>query len=205
MTDRLGELALAPGMTIDHVIEWRPRVWGPAVASALSAGMPLEGKRVLELGPRSGRISALLAFNGARVLGAELPGTDMTGAQAEVARWGVDDRVEFTHYSGDPSDLPDGPFDLVVSKSVLVVVPELPKFFEAISDRLGDGGSLVCAENRRGGAVMKSLRRLKGHHWAESDRFSGVGSEFMAALDSSFTEVDVLYRNPMVCAIRAHN
>ncbi|MHB1138770.1 MAG: class I SAM-dependent methyltransferase [Microthrixaceae bacterium] len=196
MTAEFGGLRLPAGVTGEYFVEWRPRFWGPVVAAALESAGPLDGRRVLELGPRSGRISSLLAYNGAHVVGAELDRTDLSPARAEAARWGVTDRVELLTYSGLP-------FDVVVSKSVLVVVPELPDFFAALAARLSPDGCLVCAENRRGGLPMRTVRRLAGHQWVDQDHFSGVGPEFISAMSTAFGSVDVLRQNPLACALRA--
>lgn len=203
MRDELGGLRVPPGSEPDYFVEWRPRQWGPVVGVGLGALGPLQGKRVLELGPRSGRMASLLAFNGAEVLGADLEGTDLSDAAAETERWGVSDRVQLVTYSGKPEDLPLGPFDAVFSKSVLVVVPNLDKFFAALADRLVPGGKLVCVENQRGGQIMRLVRKARGHHWADRDEFSGVGPEFMASLRQSFPGARVIRSTPLVCAIEA--
>jgi SAM-dependent methyltransferase len=148
-------------------------------------------------------MASLLAYNGAEVLGADLEGTDLSSASKEADRWGVADRVNLITYSGRPEDLPSGPFDAVFSKSVLVVVPNLDKFFGALADRLVPGGMLVCVENQRGGVAMKVLRKLRGHDWAERDEFSGVGPEFLASLRQSFPDARVIRSSPLVCAIAA--
>jgi SAM-dependent methyltransferase len=193
-------LAQAP-----YFVDWRPWLWVPAVRWLLGDPARFRGKRVLDVGSRTGRMACLFGLLGAEVLGVDLEGVSLDRARQEAARWGVSDRVRFLNYSGDPGALPEGDFDFVFTKSVLVLVGELEKFFAALVPKMSAGGELLAAENLAGGRLMHFVRRLVVHRHRTNflERFHGVDNAFLAALGRSFEVVRQRRFFGLVVALRA--
>jgi SAM-dependent methyltransferase len=104
---------------------------------AIAAGRP---RRVLEVGPGPGELSARIAAE----LGAQVVAVDVSERMVELARErGVDARV------GDVQALPfeDGSFDLVVAAWMLYHVPDLDLGLAEIVRVLEPGGRLVAVTN----------------------------------------------------------
>jgi SAM-dependent methyltransferase len=104
---------------------------------AIAAGRP---RRVLEVGPGPGELSARIAAE----LAAEVVAVDVSERMVELARArGVDARV------GDVQALPfeDGSFDLVVAAWMLYHVPDLDLGLAEIVRVLEPGGRLVAVTN----------------------------------------------------------
>jgi len=126
---------------------WRRRVWTPPAIDLFFPITRFAGKRVLELGMGAGRISCLLAAVGAEVTGVEIAHTE--AARAEARRWGCQSRARFVATGGDYDRVPDGPYDVVVTKS-MIGFSDLCRFDEllaCIRDRLAPGGAGLFLEN----------------------------------------------------------
>jgi SAM-dependent methyltransferase len=189
---------------LPYFVHWRPRLWGPAVRWLLGDAARFRGKRVLEIGSRTGRMACLFGLLGAEVLGVDLPGVSLDGARREAERWGVGDRVRFLNYDGDPATLPEGKFDFVFTKSVLVLIPDRERFLPALAARMRESGELLAAENVAGGPVLNFLRRAVIHRGREFvKRSHGVDPAFLAAVDSAFDLVEHRSFFWLVTAIRA--
>jgi SAM-dependent methyltransferase len=189
---------------LPYFLEWRPWLWGPAVRWLLGDGTQFRGKRVLEPGCRSGRMTCLFGLLGAEVLGVDLPDVPLDGARREAERWGVSDRVRFLNYRGDPGTLPEGEFDFVFTKSVFVQVREREAFLTALASRLTAGGELLAAENVAMGPVLNYLRRAVIHRGREFvKRSHGVDPAFLAAVRGAFDRVEYRSFFWLVTAIRA--
>ena len=87
---------------LPYFVEWRPRLWVPAVRWLLGDPARFQGKKVLEMGCGSGRMSCLFGWLGAQVLGVDLPGVSLEQARREAERLGVGERVRFLNCSADP-------------------------------------------------------------------------------------------------------
>jgi 2-polyprenyl-3-methyl-5-hydroxy-6-metoxy-1,4-benzoquinol methylase len=207
-TALLDELACDnPLDRLHYFVDWRPRLWAPAVRWLLGDPERFRGKRVLEVGARTGRMSSLFGLLGAEVLGVDLPGVCLKGARREAESAGVGDRVRFLNYSGDPDALPEGDFDFVFSKSVMVMLPDLRAFLMALSSRMKPDGEMLIAENLEGGLLMQLVRRLFVHRRREKsflENFHGVDAAFVATVGSvmEISEQKNFFR--LVAAIRAH-
>jgi protein-L-isoaspartate O-methyltransferase len=112
-------VALPDGQRVDlaYFVEWRPYLWQRPVARAFEYLGDLRGRRVLEIGGRSGRMSSLMALMGAHVTMLERGPVDQ--AIEEVHRWGVEDRVRLFHTSGEFDAVAGQRFDVLFTKSVL--------------------------------------------------------------------------------------
>jgi SAM-dependent methyltransferase len=191
---------------LPHFVDWRPRLWAPPVRWLLGDPARFRGRRVLEVGCRTGRMSCLFGLLGAEVLGVDLPDVSLEAARQEAADAGVGDRVRFLHYNGDPAVLAEGDFDFVFTKSVLVMIPNLRPFLAALAPKLKAGGELLAAENLAGGRTMQLLRRLIVHRRRGPSflqRFHGVDAPFVAALRESFDIVEQRNFFWLVAALRA--
>jgi SAM-dependent methyltransferase len=193
-------LALLP-----YFVDWRPRLWGPAVRWLIDDPKRFQGKRVLDVGSRTGRMACMFGLLGAQVVGVDLPDVSLDGARREAARWGVEDRVRFVNYSGDPAALPEGDFDFAFTKSVLVMIPTLDNFLAGLVQTLRPQGELLAAENLAGGRLLNFIRRAFVHRRRTNffERFHGVDKQFLVTLSRKFEIVDSKRYYWLVTALRA--
>jgi SAM-dependent methyltransferase len=150
--------AIDPLSRLGYFAEWGGRAWETKLRAALDfIGPDLSGKRVLELGPRHGRVSSLLAL-----LGASVTCLDVQDVRSEVmleaGLWGVQERVEVMTYEGDPDVVENDTFDVVFTKSVLVLIADLVPFLETLSKKVKPGGKFAFIENVQGGPAVRLLR-----------------------------------------------
>lgn len=195
--------ALVPldALRLDYFVEWRQWAWTPAVRWALEPLGRLAGARVLELGPNRGRMSCYLALCGAHVTALELEGASTHDAEREIASWKLEHQVELRTYDGAAASLPPGPFDVVFTKSVLVLLgPGRARFLSELATRLSPGGKLVALENASGGAVHRMARRRLHPNW---DHNYGVDSAFIRDVECAFPVVETRTFRSVVTAIRA--
>ena len=132
-------------------MEWGGPPWEEMVEAALQEIGDLTDLRVLEIGSRSGRMATLFAMRGATVVGIDIARDFEEAATAEASHRGVADRVRFLVDDGRLSSVYGEQFDVVFTKSVLVVIPDRPEYLQRIWDVLRPGGRLVAIENGRGG------------------------------------------------------
>jgi SAM-dependent methyltransferase len=126
---------------------------------------PWNGLNVLEIGSRSGRFAQLFADLGAHVLGVDIPKTDSSQSHARAATYQGPGNLRFEHYSGAMSDLPIGPWNVIITKSVLVVLDQKDAI-ETFSRLLSPGGHYVALENLR---LPGLLNRLRTYSYASVD------------------------------------
>jgi len=157
--------------------EWGGQAWASLLEHALSKFGALQGKRVLELGFRSGKMTCLFALLGAEVTGIETDAAAVPAASAEVARLGVGAKVSLVHYDGDLAHcmaLENRQFDLVFSKSVLVLLREaLPQQLKCMEGLLAPGGRFIFLENAHGGMFIALIRWLR-YLWNRQLQPSGI-------------------------------
>jgi SAM-dependent methyltransferase len=148
---------------LSYFVEWGGRGWQELVGVALQfLGPRLDGRRILEIGPRRGRMSCLFALLGGHVTGVDLCADFVRIAQAEAVKWGVEDHTTFLRYDGNLDCFPDRTFDVVFTKSVLVTVPNLDAFLGKIAAKLRPGGQVVFLENGRGNVLLDAVRFCRG-------------------------------------------
>lgn len=147
---------------LDYFTEWGGRSWERLVRIGLVdyLGGNLEGKRVLEIGARYGKMSCLFGLLGAHVTGVDIHQEHIEAARAEARQLGVDSRVEFFKTEGNLEGI-SGAFDIVFTKSVLVLVPDLKGLLISADFLLNVGGRVVFIENGRGGPLLRLVRRFK--------------------------------------------
>jgi SAM-dependent methyltransferase len=189
---------------LSYFVEWRPALWAPAVNWLIGDPMRFAGKRVLDLGCRYGRMSCLFGLLDATVTGVELEGVSLARAWREVDHWNLRGQVQFFNYDGHPLNIPGRDYDFILTKSVLVVVPNLDRFLFALSHKLRADGELMMAENLAGGAFLNFLRRVITHRRFQGleDRFHGVDADFLAMLSQTFDIIGFKTFYGIVSAIR---
>lgn len=164
MTD---DVPTTPTQPLSYFVEWGGRAWVGLVRRGLDTylGRRLDGLRALEIGARSGRMSSLIALRGADVLGVDINPDFVSAAEAEARRWGVEGRVQFAVDDGELGSVPDASIDVVFTKSVLVVVPELEAYLCRLAAKMRPGGRLVFVENGRGNLLLHAARRWRHRQW----------------------------------------
>lgn len=188
-------------LNLEYFVEWRQWAWTPAVKHAISEMGALEGLRILELGPNHGRMSCLFGLLGATVTTCDIDPNKVSSTQDEINRWRLAESVQALLYSGEPDELPLGPFDVVFTKSVLVALDsQRSHMISAASDRLRPGGKLIALENYRGGKLHRLIRKRLHPGWSNN---YGVDDSFINAFYSSFSGVHTRRFFSTVAAITA--
>ena len=156
-----------PIENLGYFMEWGAKTWQHLMTHAFEhfLGTDLQGQQVLEIGTRYGKMACLFALLGGKVMGIDLSNQALSVAQREATRWNVDKDVVFIQGGRNLSIVKDNSFDVVFSKSVLVVVPDLARFLEEINAKLKPGGKVVFLENTKGPWFMDILRTWRHGKW----------------------------------------
>jgi ubiquinone/menaquinone biosynthesis C-methylase UbiE len=157
---------------LSYFVEWGHHGWTKLLSIALRSflGTDLHGQRILEIGPRHGRMSCLFALLGAEVWAVDRNSQYLAAAMAEARKWQVQDRIHFMYLDeGDLSRFKDGFFDIAFTKSVLVVIPDLQMLLEQVSSKIKNGGKVVFLENADGRFLFR-LARLAKYRSSERSR-----------------------------------
>lgn len=154
---------------LGYFMEWGAQPWQDLTRHAIHSCVGEENivnKEVLEIGARYGKISSLFALLGARVTGIDINRECLVTAEKEAAKHGVGDRVKFLAYDGNLDIFPDESFDLIFTKSVLVLVPELDAFLITLNKKLKRGGKVIFIENGYGNMLIHFLRKFRHTTWS---------------------------------------
>ncbi len=146
---------------INYFAEWRPQLWRRPLVHVLDSFGDLRGKRVLEIGGRSGRLTSLLAMMGAEVTMIETG--KLEEARRETAKWGVQDQVHLIRSKGGFDELKGAKFDVICTKSVLWSIANLDGFLQVLESHLDEGGKVGFIENNLGGNLIRWFRRVIVH------------------------------------------
>ncbi|MDZ4823722.1 MAG: class I SAM-dependent methyltransferase [Flavobacteriales bacterium] len=125
----------------------------------------IAGKKLLELGPRSGRMASFFALKGAEVTAVDIREKYLDAARAEAAKWKT--KVNFIAYDGNLDCFDDNAFDIVFTKSTLVMIPEQEKTVEQLSQKLKPGGYVLFVENGQAPLPMRIIRTLRHRKWSD--------------------------------------
>jgi protein-L-isoaspartate O-methyltransferase len=174
------------------------------VADALNFFGELDGKRVLEIGGRSGRMTSLFAMRGAHVTMIETGST--AEAATETARWGVSDRVHLIQTRGDLKEIASRTFDIIFTKSVLWSIGNLGAFLDSLEPHLAPGGKVAFIENYRGGGLLQWLRRniVRRRRFEYESRYFGITPEQIGLFEERFGGLTVRRRRYFVYEIFGH-
>lgn len=129
---------------------------------------------VLDLGAGTGLLSAAIADAFPQ---AEFELVDASEAMLALATQRLGDAVTAVHVADMSVELPDGPFDAVVSALAIhhLEHAEQRRLFAAVHRRLHPGGVFVNAEQVT--APTSELAALYEQRWAEDCRALGAGDE----------------------------
>lgn len=194
---------------LEYFTEWGGRSWTRLCLRSIQHAGDLSNKKVLEIGPRYGKMSACFALLGAHVVGLEINETFLSQATEEVAKWGVQSRVRFIHYRGDLSACDElaglGPFDVVFTKSVLVTIGDLlPAYLGELEKLLVPGGHCIFLENWRGGSVCSILRQVRASSREHAKRISYFTAAEVQLIKGMFDLVEIKRSLlPPICMIVA--
>lgn len=141
-----------------YAVEWGGRAWRDLVAAGLER-VEVAGSDVLEIGGRSGRMAAYLARLGGRVTTIDIDASIVSAAPIAAAQAGVTVNAQVD--PGDLSSVQDNAYDFVFTKSVLVTVPDLGMYLDALARKMRVGGRLVAIENAEGSSLLAPLRILR--------------------------------------------
>jgi hypothetical protein len=171
---------------LDYFVEWRPYLWLRPVERALEFLGDLRGKRVLEIGGRSGRMTSLLALCGAEVTMLQMG--SVATAQAEVEKWGVADRVELIETDGSFSAVEGRKFDAAFTKSVLWCIEHLGQFLDDLNLHLNDDARVAFVENYRGGGWLQWVRKHILHRgkFEYGQRYFGIRKDQIKLFDERY-------------------
>lgn len=150
---------------LDYFIEWGGNGWKTLCRDSIQHLGNLQGKTILEIGPRFGKMSTLFAILGARVVGVETNVEALSIAEKEARKWNVQERASFLHYDGDLDNcvgLAEMKFDFIFTKSVLVLFKDhFSEYLEKMNRRLMPKGQCIFLENRYGGPLFSLLRMVR--------------------------------------------
>jgi SAM-dependent methyltransferase len=186
-------------------IEWRPWLWTKPVDWALDDRSRFRGKRVLDLGCRYGRMTCYFAALGAVVDGVDIQENSLQKARELADELGLAKQVNFWRYSGNALDLPQGQYDFIFTKSVLVVMGSLENSLQGIAQSLKPDGEYLAIENLAGGSLLALLReKILHRRWRNFDEtFRGLNETALSKFASRFESVSHRRYWGLVIAIRA--
>ena len=142
-------------------------------------------------------MACLFAVLGAEVWALDACGAFRAAAEDEASKWDVSERVHFLYGEDARLDgLPDESFDLVFTKSVLVLFADLDGILARVSRTLRRGGKVVFLENAYGNLVFQALRKLRHRKWRFFGEVAYFKQEQLATIAEHF-EV-ALVRESMV-------
>jgi len=160
-------------LSLEYFVGWGGPSAVQLTKSAIEIlGNDLTGRKVLDVGFGQGQMSCLFALLGAQVVGVDIHGVNLLTAQAEAKRWGVSERTAFTVYSGDPRTIQQADFDIVFTKSMLLLISDLEVFLRALATRLRHRGQVAFVENGFHNPLSILTRRLV-HWWRDNKDYDG--------------------------------
>lgn len=189
---------------LDYYLEWNPRFWeGPFEFGRARVGDDFAGWRVLEIGPRGGRMCRWFAERGARVVGGDRYREYLAGAAAEAASAPAG-AISLVQLRGEALPFRDNTFDLVFTKSVFVYLDKrlaLPEIVRVLKP----GGCVWMVENMKSNpfaAVVRLARLLGGQRWVKNVDYLSAGAvASFAPAFSSFEHAEFHLLTPALHAL----
>lgn len=148
---------------LDLYFQWEVRSWSRAYPlwHRTLAALPKDRRLALALGERDGGLSLMLADHGFYTVCSDLHGPTER-AKALHLTYGWEDAITYESIDATAILKPDASFDVVVFKSMIGALGSKEKQALAIREMhrvLKPGGVLLFAENLRGTAFHRFLRR----------------------------------------------
>lgn len=193
-----------PVTDLAYFLEWRPYLWKPAIEWLIQDPSRFAGKRVLDLGCRSGKMSCFFGLLGARVTGIDLSIVNMDNARQEARKWNLSEVVDFKNYDGNPKNLDKNEYDFIFTKSVLVIIPNLDEFLIDLLGCMKINGELISAENTKiNPFVTRIISKFTGNKLRQKKTFHGVDSVFLSSIERNFGALESKEFYGLVTGIRA--
>ncbi len=103
---------------LGYFMEWGGRGWENLFAFAIEQFLrsSLNGKQILDVGSRYGKISSFFALLGGTVTGIDINLASISIANDEAAKWNVQEKTRFIYYDGNLDILQDEMFDVRIVK-----------------------------------------------------------------------------------------
>jgi 2-polyprenyl-3-methyl-5-hydroxy-6-metoxy-1,4-benzoquinol methylase len=181
---------------LDYFTEWGGRNWKYLLRFAideLQLNDSLKGADFLDIGTRYGKMAVLFSLMGARVTGIDIMEPYLSVAREEAKKWNLsNEAVNFMAYNGDLDIFPDESFDIVLTKSVLVLLPNLENFLRKISMKLRSNGRVVFLENGRGNYFIHAMRTIRHRKW--DYRYVNYFTDKEVKLIQSIFQIDTIRR-----------
>lgn len=184
------EIARHPLQHLCYFMEWGGKAWQRLMEQAFQdfIGKDLHDQEVLEIGTRYGKMACLFALLGAKVVGLDMNEKSLAFAREEAIKLNVADRTSFVLGEGDLASVSANTFDIVFSKSVLVLVPDLVRFLEEVKEKLKPGGKIVFLENAKGPWWVHLLRTFRHYGKWDYARAQYFTSHEIKAVSDVFDE-----------------
>jgi ubiquinone biosynthesis O-methyltransferase len=190
---------------VQYIAAMQSQLQSKSQQAAPSAGSPLAGKRILDVGCGGGILSLALASLGANVLGIDAGPENIQAASRHRDRLLASRQLPVSFRNVLLEELAEPPFDIVVCSEVVEHV-ELPAAFVAqCATRLKDGGLLVLTTINRTAAsfiLAKVAAEALGlvprgsHEFAKFIKPSEL-SRMASAGGCSVVDVSGLHFNPL--------
>ncbi|MBD3679777.1 MAG: bifunctional 2-polyprenyl-6-hydroxyphenol methylase/3-demethylubiquinol 3-O-methyltransferase UbiG [Rhodobacteraceae bacterium] len=122
----------------------------------LTAPMPFEGLRILDIGCGGGLLSEPMARLGATVVGADAAERNIPVARVHAEQSGL--QIDYRHTTAEAMAEAGEQFDVVLNMEVVEHVSDPPAYLRACHDLLKSGGLMVCSTiNRNPKSFMMAI------------------------------------------------
>lgn len=180
-------------LDLDYFTEWGGNSWKDLIRISLNEFEDkdsLKDLSLLDIGARYGKMSVMFSLLGAKVTGIDINEDTLRIANEEAKKWNINN-IKFMTYDGDLNIFPDESFDIIFTKSVLVLIPDLEGFLRQISKKLKPNGKIIFLENAKGNFLFHLLRTIRHRNW-EKWRSANYFSENEVKIIQSIFNINIL-------------